>query len=156
MALRGRLGRNWLRPIMKIAVVTFLISLSMLLIQISSAQAKPMTFTIGSEPQRCGDPGCGGWIDAIGDVTASTPTDFANFLARTPHPPQAIRFTSPGGNLLAGLKLGEIIRQHKFNTEAVFCASACAYAFLGGVERSYADGQSKFGVHRFYHNQAMQ
>ncbi len=141
---------------MKTTFVFLLVLLIVPFVQVSDAQANPMTFTVGAEPQRCGDPGCGGWIDAIGAVTASTPTDFETFLARTPYPPQSIRFTSPGGNLLAGLKLGEMIRQHKFNTEAVFCASACAYAFLGGIERSFVDSQSKFGVHRFYHNKAMQ
>lgn len=34
------------------------------------------------------------------------------------------------------------------------CASACAYAFLGGVERTL-DAQSQLGVHRFYREDAM-
>lgn len=120
------------------------------------ANGKPMEFTIGSEPQRCGDPGCGGWINAIGEITPSTPSEFEAFLAQTPYPPLAIRFTSPGGSLIAGIKLGEIIRKHKFNTETIMCASACAYAFFGGIERSFVDENSKLGVHRFYHSKALQ
>lgn len=121
-----------------------------------TVHGKPMDFTIGSEPQRCGDPGCGGWINAIGEITPTTPADFKKFLSQTPYPPLAVRFNSPGGNLIAGLELGEIIRKNKLNTEAILCASACAYAFLGGVQRSFVDKQSKIGVHRFYHSKAMQ
>lgn len=120
-----------------------------------SAHGKPMDFAIGSEPQRCGDPGCGGWIDAIGEITTNTPSEFEDFLSRISYPPAAVRLNSPGGSLIAGIKLGEIIRRHKLNTEAVICASACAYAFFGGVERSFVDKNSKLGVHRFYHNKAL-
>ena len=43
---------------------------------------------------------------------------------------------SPGGNLIAGLEIGKIIRAKNFNTlvpGSSMCASACALAWLGGV-----------------------
>jgi hypothetical protein len=72
--------------------------------------------------------------------------------------------------------LGEIFRAHGFTTEVGsdrvdpegrpdfggraslrtpgVCASACAYAFFGGVERVLDEG-SKLGVHRFYSENAL-
>jgi hypothetical protein len=87
-----------------------------------------------------------------------------------------VEFNSPGGNLSAGLQLGMRIRDNKLNTGVGFpnqveyrfketetkdslignptvvqkpiCLSACAYAFLGGVERLIADN-AQYGVHQF-------
>lgn len=73
-----------------------------------------------------------------------------------------IVFNSPGGNLLAGLAIGEVIRTNGFNTHIArvevnsesdliltegICASACAYAYLGGHRRSI-EQQSKYGLHQ--------
>src|SRR5262249_27223077 len=56
----------------------------------------------------------------------------------------------PGGNLIGAIKLGEFFRKHQFVTHVVggTCASACAVAFIGGVEREATSG--KLGVHQFY------
>lgn len=73
---------------------------------------------------------------------------------------------SDGGDLLGGIFLGSVIRKLNLITEVgestkrtgdVFstssnagrCYSACAYAFLGGVERD-SDSISRLGFHRFY------
>jgi len=72
---------------------------------------------------------------------------------------------STGGDLLGGLLLGQYIRAREFNTyvadEASFgatglqdatalkkCISACAYTFLGGVQRRVAP-RAELGVHQF-------
>jgi hypothetical protein len=88
-----------------------------------------------------------------------------------------IAFNSPGGNLVEGLKLGVTIREFGLSTsigtidrtfevvkseverntffgvveetEESFCASACAYAFLGGASR-YILNDYKIGFHKFY------
>src|SRR5262245_7481810 len=53
----------------------------------------------------------------------------------------------PGGNLLAGLQIGEMIRMKGFATGVVgTCASACALAWLGGTTR-FMTRQSKIGFH---------
>jgi hypothetical protein len=58
-----------------------------------------------------------------------------------------IEFNSPGGNLGAGLQIGLAIRELGLATrvpDGKSCASACTYAFLGGVERRVL---GPFGVH---------
>lgn len=88
-----------------------------------------------------------------------------------------IAFDSPGGDLIEGLKMGLVIRNHKLGRsignidpelgieksrsrkngyignvrelEDSICASACAYAFLGGVSR-YMVNDYKLGFHQFY------
>jgi hypothetical protein len=53
-----------------------------------------------------------------------------------------IRLSSPGGDLFAGMALGEAIRKERFGAvvaKDTTCASACALAFLGGTAR-YATG----------------
>ena len=80
---------------------------------------------------------------------------------------ETIAFDSPGGNLLAGLKIGEFIRERHYDTlvsseyseeqagggsrlisKNAICMSACAYAFMGGVGRTVED-HGMIGVHQF-------
>ncbi len=59
---------------------------------------------------------------------------------------------SDGGNLLAGLKIGEAIRLKEFRTVVPsrgVCASACALAWLGGVGR-YMAPDASIGFHAAY------
>ena len=72
---------------------------------------------------------------------------------------------SPGGSLLGGIILGAVIRDLGLTTEVgyvttqnggreilrdkAYCLSACAYAFLGGLERD-VNSVSRLGFHRFY------
>lgn len=58
-------------------------------------------------------------------------------------------FESPGGNLLAGLKIGETIRSRGMTTVVganSTCASACAIAWLGGTTR-YLSSAGRLGFH---------
>lgn len=79
-----------------------------------------------------------------------------------------IDFNSPGGSLAAGIALGEAIRKHKYRTAVAAtapdgfgwfkqvpgkCASACAFAFLGGRTRQALGGE--IGVHQFYRDMAL-
>ena len=84
----------------------------------------------------------------------------------------AVALNSPGGSMMEGIRLGEYLRQtgihtvvaqypersagmEDFDYSAVQsipgaqCSSACALAFLGGVERSI-DAGGKIGFHQFY------
>ena len=105
-----------------------------------------------------------------GEIDATTPKRVAEALAKTGNDGADVYINSPGGNLLAGMKIGTLIRQAgantyigslirnpAFNTSgkivvkepiAGSCYSACTLAFLGGVYR-YTVGNSQFGVHRF-------
>jgi hypothetical protein len=58
-----------------------------------------------------------------------------------------LELDSPGGNLVAGLQLGYVIRELGLATrvpDGKSCASACTYAFLGGLDRRVT---GPFGIH---------
>ena len=64
----------------------------------------------------------------------------------------AVLFESPGGNLIEGLRIGEIIYHRGFTTGVApnsACASACALAWLAGSVR-YMDPSSLIGFHAAY------
>ncbi len=65
-------------------------------------------------------------------------------------------FASPGGNLLAGLRIGQFIRLHEFRTlvpDGQRCASACALAWLGGTRR-FMQPSGQVGFHAAYIREA--
>jgi hypothetical protein len=75
--------------------------------------------------------------------------DGDEFAAKTaPVPSAFVAFSSDGGSLVAGLRIGEAIRRKRFSTivpDGRRCASACALAWLGGVERFIGtDGRIRF------------
>ncbi len=90
-----------------------------------------------------------GAIFASGDVI---PGDSGRFRALVTgmHPrPSILYLSSDGGSFLEGVKLGYTLREIGFATRVASnteCASACVFAFLGGVIRE-ADGSAKVGVH---------
>lgn len=58
-------------------------------------------------------------------------------------------FSSPGGNVMAALEIGRYLRKSGLATRVpsgASCASACTYAFIGGVFRA-VDPTAKVGVH---------
>ena len=119
---------------------------------------------------------CGIRILAEGALESDTANRFAQFLANPashehPLPPVPIVvFDSPGGSIAGGMALGRMIRQRRMDTAVEaeylhvettvegraypvlvaepFCASACALAFAGGVNRSIGPG-ARLGVHQF-------
>jgi hypothetical protein len=63
-----------------------------------------------------------------------------------------VAFSSDGGSLLAGIRIGEAIRRKGFSTivpDGRRCASACALAWLGGVER-FIGTSGKISFHAAY------
>ena len=63
-----------------------------------------------------------------------------------------VLFESGGGDLATGLEIGTTIRMKGFRTGVApnsLCASSCALAWLGGVER-YLSPTSKLGFHAAY------
>ena len=63
-----------------------------------------------------------------------------------------VAFRSDGGSLVAGIRIGTVIREKKFATvipDAASCASACALAWLGGTKRFMGQGAS-VGFHAAY------
>jgi hypothetical protein len=77
--------------------------------------------------------------DQFGDKTASLPSAI-------------VAFSSDGGSLVAGLRIGEAIRRKGFSTivpDGRRCAAACALAWLGGVER-FIGTDGRIGFHAAY------
>lgn len=72
-----------------------------------------------------------------------------------------VTFNSHGGDLLAAMELGVLIRERGFSTRigvapelrttstSSYCESACPFAYAGGVFR-LMDSGSRMGVHQFF------
>jgi hypothetical protein len=63
-----------------------------------------------------------------------------------------VAFKSDGGSLVAGIRIGTLIREKKFATvipDGASCASACALAWLGGSRRFMGEGAT-IGFHAAY------
>lgn len=96
-------------------------------------------------------------VYARGRITSETPRALEKYLKDTPGSEYIywIAFDSEGGNLAAALELGRLLRRENLRTTVknehckdaflcddademvpkARCSSACAYAFLGGIER---------------------
>ncbi len=142
------------------------------LLESSPGLAEPMHF----ESETTGGNHCCQWIQATGDISEETATNFERFFKNTQFVPHAVRLNSPGGRLAGGILLGQKFRELGVSTEVGsstsstyeinsrkfklyseapgYCASACAYAYLGGVARTLDEG-SKIGFHRFYTHAAI-
>jgi hypothetical protein len=85
-----------------------------------------------------------------GDLELADIEGFRNKVA--PLSKATVAFRSDGGSLLAGIRIGMMIRVHNFSTvvpDAAQCASACAVAWLGGAHRFLGQG-AKVGFHAAY------
>lgn len=106
------------------------------------------------------------WIAAEGTFEDGDASKFERFLeGHSIWKNQRIVLNSGGGNVLEGIKIGQIIRRKAFRTAVAksaktgefsevqpgICASACVLAFAGGVERGASEG-SKIGVHQMSWN----
>ena len=80
--------------------------------------------------------------------------DEDQFATKTTALPSAfIALGSEGGSLAAGLRIGEAIRRKGFSTivpDGRRCASACAFAWLGGIER-FLGTDARIGFHAASH-----
>lgn len=105
------------------------------------------------------------FLQATGTITRDTPAEFARFLATDAAKLSIdLNIHSPGGDVPAAMELGRAIRAAHLNTsiersiplegvmrvyraKAPVCTGACAYAFLGGVSRSYS-AEARYGLPR--------
>jgi hypothetical protein len=118
-----------------------------------AAPAAAMTFERVTDAPGCESRAC---IVAMGEIEADTARQFARLLRQEkPAAGAVVILDSEGGDLLQGLALGGEIRKAGLSTrvqrydraarafaDGGVCASACAYAFLGGVTRS-VDGRAR-------------
>jgi hypothetical protein len=117
-------------------------------------QCQAMTFSIENRCFKELMPNCQNMIFAQGIINTATVKEFKEVSAKLPVGTYLV-FSSPGGDLIAGLQLGLAIREKGFNTIIAGddfapprCLSSCAYAFLGGVQRRIPP-ESKLGLHQF-------
>lgn len=133
--------------------------------------AENMTFTPFVE---CGKNFCNKYVLASGVIDDGAPSRLEAYIKRDPDSSKIVAFDSPGGSLVAGLRMGQVIRAYKLDSvvagkyvsresaEAsetllandVICFSACSYAFIGGVSRWLRHG-FRIGVHQFYGDQKL-
>ncbi|MEM9756347.1 MAG: hypothetical protein AAF914_10150 [Pseudomonadota bacterium] len=100
-------------------------------------------------------------VVAEGRIDANSAARLRALLDTAGTAPRAIHLTSPGGRLDGGLALGRAIREaglaarvgspqsHGAPSDPSLCASACAYAFLGGVDRRVG-AAAVIGFHDIY------
>lgn len=100
-------------------------------------------------------------IYAEGDLETGTAQRFLDFIKANRIELALVSLNSPGGSLGEGIKLGRVIRILGFSTSisalndnyelsSAICASACAYAFAGGVSRYLTESSGRLGIHQFY------
>ena len=88
--------------------------LCILALMSSCAFAGDMRFEFGGTLARCAD--CG-WIQGTGEITASTPNDFEQFVSRLKFYPKVLRLQSNGGDVRASIEFGKKLRAGEFSTE---------------------------------------
>ncbi len=137
----------------------------------SSAPVKAMTFQLVpfGDPDTCKDQ-CIRVISAEGEITNATPDDFLSFVKKTAKDSRVrsvIFIHSPGGGVLASMRLGEMFRTfgalaivgrlkqgHAGEGPASYipgakCYSACVYALIGAKKR-IVPPTSLVGIHRMF------
>jgi len=139
----------------------------------SSAQAQQRQMVFYTEPPQSPEFLYGNaWtIFMDGPIDSDAPARFKALVEQNKIPPHSMVYlNSPGGNLLAGLELGRLIRKGGFFTEVQtrgpldptlgsnrhranpgVCLSACTLSYLGGYFR-WLDPKSVYGVHRISGN----
>lgn len=102
-------------------------------------------------------------VVASGEIGGDDAEAFAGFLKRQDiRPGSLLILNSPGGDLVQALTISGHVRKAGLSTHVGSydhrsgelrpggaCASACAYAFLGGVSRTASKG-AKLGVHQLH------
>jgi hypothetical protein len=99
------------------------------------------------------------YIMAEGVFEADSSAQFDQFLANNGHADGVwnipLFIHSGGGDLGQALIIGYTLRGHAMSTVAFdFCASACTYMMMGGVNRVVAKN-TQYGVHQFYSEKAL-
>jgi hypothetical protein len=130
----------------------------------AAAQGAPMSFRLAKLEGRACGARCPRVIVAEGVIEEDTPQTFIAFLqsiAAVPDLRDVIVLNSPGGRVVASMRLGAALRQlraavivARFGNDDTLelpsagqCMSACVYAMMGGVRR-IVPPESRLGIHR--------
>jgi hypothetical protein len=115
---------------------------------VALAQSGEMTFRLVS-PTNCTGR-CPVSVLAEGRIAEDSYARLRALASRLP-PGSSVYLSSPGGNLIGGILLGLALRDSRASVSVAkgsICASSCAYALLGGVERRVPAG-ARVGIHKF-------
>jgi hypothetical protein len=127
------------------------ICLMMVLLSVELVAAKAAEISV--EHPWVGKPPVVGVIGEIG------PYDSARFSSLVAGLPSAfVGLSSPGGNILASVQIGEMVREKRFSTivpDKKTCASACALIWLAGVRR-YVWETAKIGFHGAFDSRTLE
>jgi hypothetical protein len=97
-------------------------------------------------------------ISATGTIQYDDVEKLDRYISKLPRKKNiAIYFDSPGGNLAGGMRLGKYFKNNRIKTVVEgykICASACAFAFLGGTDNNgnkwmSSTTTSRLGFHAF-------
>jgi hypothetical protein len=130
----------------------------------ASAQGSPMEFHLARIEDRHCTRDCPQVIVAEGVIEEDTPDAFVDFVQSAATQPGArgvVLLSSPGGRVVASMRLGETLRKmgaavivarslHEGGRDIAVagqCMSACVYAMMGGVKR-VVPPESRVGIHR--------
>lgn len=127
---------------------------------VSIAHASPMSFTVIKQRTRDISNGITAEIYASGDIAKDTAKLFEETVKKNNIKDAVVYFNSTGGLVVESIKLAESIRAHGFGTSVqkregdfspkAMCASACVYAYAGGVARYLDDDKGRLGVHQYF------
>jgi hypothetical protein len=97
-------------------------------------------------------------VAAVGEIVPGDAVRLGHYLDNLPTKANTgVYLASPGGDLYEGMKLGRLFRKRRLKTiveGGQTCASACALAFLGGVDKRgrrwmSSTTTSRLGFHAF-------
>jgi hypothetical protein len=123
-----------------------------LVLLVALLSAKPAA-AASIERQSLG-PGLPDVILVYGELTLSDIQQFRTVAGATSN--AVVALAGPGGSVIAGLTIGEIIRLRNFETavlDQAYCASACALAWLGGAKR-FMGSTAQIGFHAAWNAQS--
>jgi hypothetical protein len=160
---QGGAGERLSRP-RRIRLALLVFAFAVLAAAPAAAEFATMTFRVATlETRQCGLR-CPEVIVAEGVIEKETPAAFIDFLrsaAGARNLRRVVFFNSPGGNVVASMELGEILRKlgaagavgrfgpasDRSGPYSGSCVSACVYAFIGAAPRVVPKG-SLIGLHR--------
>jgi hypothetical protein len=97
---------------------------------------------------RCDNNGCSVFL--AGEIKSGDDKKFHRIVAPLPNTPILVWLQSPGGDVVAGINIGEEIHARRFDTAVInYCASVCGLIWLAGTNR-VVDETAHIGFHAAY------
>lgn len=128
--------------------------------QTGEAMGAPMIFEVVEQAAVGGaaSKGISAAIYARGDISSDASKRFDEIVDARMITNAIVYFDSTGGQVVEAIRMGQSIRKRGFSTGVqrrgdardAMCASACVYAYVGGIARYLNDDRGRLGVHQYY------